>query len=175
MTELTLYYTRCPVPTASGIAYQRRMFDAAFAGTQYAVADLGSLGPEYRDTHYTHSIEYFFREGGGSPPLWAHARGVDSVLLGVTLMEERLGVYVRADDAATDVTGLAGRRLALPTWPRLVFNFWRFAAHKGLTSALAAHDMPADSVRFIDVEEGWDPHERRAVGRADAGQAARCE
>ncbi len=175
MSDLTLFYTRCPVPTASGIAYQRRMFDAAFAGTRYAVAELGSLGPAHRDAHYTHSIERFFREGGGSPPMWAHARGVDSVLLGITLMEERLGVYVRADDRAVDVTGLAGRRLALPLWPRLVFNFWRFAAHKGLASALAAHDMPADAVRFVDVEEGWDPHERRAVGRDDVTNPARCE
>lgn len=173
--DVAIHYTRCPVPTASGIAFQRRMFDAAFAGSGYRVQDLQSLGPAHRDAHYTHSIASFFREGGGSPPMWARARGVDSVLLGITFMEERLGVYVRAGDPARAVPDLAGRRLALPVWPRLVFNFWRFAAEKGLRSALEVHGMSGGDVRFVDVEEGWDPHERREVGRDDPVAPARCE
>jgi ABC-type nitrate/sulfonate/bicarbonate transport system substrate-binding protein len=151
------------------------MFETAFAGSPYHVEDLQSLGPAHRDAHYTHSISSFFREGGGSPPMWARSRGVDSVLLGITFMQERLGVYVRQEDPAADVRDLRGRRLALPVWPRLVFNFWRFAAEKGLHSALRVHDMASDDVHFVDVEEGWDPHERRQVGREDAAAMARCE
>ena len=172
---IPIHYTRCPVPTASGIAFQRGMFDAAFAGSGYRVEDLQSLGPGHRDAHYTHSISSFFREGGGSPPMWARSRGVDSVLLGITFMQERLGIYVRQEDPAADVTDLRGRRLALPVWPRLVFNFWRFAAEKGLLSALRVHDMAPDDAHFVDVEEGWDPHERRQVGKEDPATMARCE
>ena len=172
---MPLYYTRCPVPTASGIAFQRGMFAELFRESGYEVRNLSELGPRGRDVHYTHSIEAFFREGGGAPPVWARANGVDSVVLGITFMEELLGVFVRADDPAGSVADLAGRRLALPAWPRLVFNFWRFAALKGLHSALAVHGLRDDDVEFVDIVEGWDPHERMNVGRNDLDRPARCE
>ena len=172
---IPIYYTRCPVPTASGIAFQRGMFAELFRESGYEVRNLSELGPNGRDVHYTHSIEAFFREGGGAPPVWARANGVDSVVLGITFMEELLGVFVRADDPVESVADLAGRRLALPVWPRLVFNFWRFAALKGLHSALAVHGLRDDDVEFVDIVEGWDPHERSNVGRSDLEQPARCE
>ena len=172
---MPIYYTRCPVPTASGIAFQRGMFVDSFRDSGYEVRDLGELGPHYKDVHYTHAIEAFFREGGGAPPVWARANGVDSVVLGMTFMEELLGVFVRAEDPARSVADLAGRRLGLPVWPRLVFNFWRFAALKGLHSALAVHGLRDEDVEFVDIVEGWDPHERRNVGRSDLAQPARCE
>ena len=170
-----LYYTRCPVPTASGIAFQRRMFESLFRDTHYEVRDLSELGPAHRDSHYTHSVRLFFREGGGAPPLWARAGGVDSVLLGITFMEETLGIFVRAGDPASTISDLAGRRFALPVWPKLVFNFWRFAACKGIVSALRVHEMTLNDIELVDVTENWDPHERRNVKRRDAPSAPRCE
>ena len=174
-TPLPIYYTRCPVPTASGVAFQRGMFAETFQGSGYEVRNLSELGPEFKDTHYTHAIDTFFREGGGAPPVWARAKGIDSVLLGITFMEEMLGVFVRADDPTDNVTELAGCRLALPVWPRLVFNFWRFAAMKGLHSALAVHGLDDRDVEFVDVTEDWDPHERRNVRRDEPVRPARCE
>ena len=151
------------------------MFTELFRGSGYEVRNLSELGPLYKDAHYTHAIEAFFREGGGAPPVWARANGIDSVVLAITFMEELLGVFVRADDPAGGVADLAGRRLALPVWPRLVFNFWRFAALKGLHCALAVHGMRDEDVEFVDIVEDWDPHERRNVGRGDLAQPARCE
>ena len=170
-----IYYTRCPVPTASGVAFQTGMFAEAFEDSIYEVPNIVELGPDRQDVHYTHTIEMFIREGGVAPPVWARANGVDSVVLGITFMEEFQGVFVRADDPVETVAGLAGRRLALPVWPRLVFNFWRFAALKGLVSALTVHDLPVDAVEFVDIVEGWDPSERRNVGRHDLDKPARCE
>ncbi len=63
----------------------------------------------------------------------------------------------------------------MPVWPKLVFNFWRFAVLKGLLSALHGHDVPAADVSFVDIVEGWDPNERRHIGRDDVAAAARCE
>ena len=172
---MPIYYTRCPVPTASGIAFQRGMFAASFQDSGYEVRNLSELGAPYHNVHYTHAIEAFFREGGGAPPVWARANGADSVVLAITFMEELLGVFVRADDPARGVADLAGRRLGLPVWPQLVFNFWRFAALKGLHSALAVHGLSDEDVDFVDIVEDWDPHERRKVGRDDLDQPARCE
>lgn len=176
MTSRTpLYYTRCPVPTASGVAFQTGMFDDTFKESDYVVPNITELGPDHQDVHYTHSIDMFIREGGVAPPVWARANGVDSVVLGITFMEEFQGVFVRTDDPAETIADLSGRRLALPVWPRLVFNFWRFAALKGLTSALAVHDVAPEAVQFVDIVEGWDPSERRNVDQHDLKTPARCE
>ncbi len=154
----TLWYTRCPVPTASGIAFQRNMFGELFAGTDYAVRNISELPKDRWDTHFNHALDASFREGGGSPPIWARANGASTRLLAITFMEEVLGIYVRADDPAQGMPDLAGRRCALPVWPKLIFNFFRFAAEKGFHSALKVHDMDETDVKFVDVVESDDPH-----------------
>lgn len=156
MSDNTIWYTRCPVPTASGLAYQRRTFDELFDGS-YQVRNIKHLGKEQANTHYHHGLASSFREGGGSPPIWAYANGAQTKLLGITFMEERLGIYVRSDDPAVGMQDLAGRRIALPVWPKLVFNFFRFAAEKGFYSALRAHGMSERDVQIVDVEENEDP------------------
>ncbi|HEX4889054.1 MAG TPA: ABC transporter substrate-binding protein [Alphaproteobacteria bacterium] len=149
--KTTIWYTRCPVPTASGIAFQRRMFDDAFAGTDYEVRNIKELGPGHANTHFDHTLDASFREGGGSPPMWARANGRDTQLLAITFMDEILGIFVRADDSARTVADLGGRRLALPVWPKLVFNFMRFAAEKGFHSALKLHGLSERDVTFVDT------------------------
>ncbi|HEX2796318.1 MAG TPA: hypothetical protein VHN38_04485, partial [Immundisolibacter sp.] len=94
----TIWYTRCPVPTASGIAYQRKLFDSEFVGTDCEVRNIKELGRANSDTHFAHTLEDSFREGGGSPPVWARSRGADTSLLGISFVEETLGLFVRADD-----------------------------------------------------------------------------
>lgn len=152
----TIWYTRCPVPTASGVAFQRRMFDDAFAGTPYEVRNIKELGLAGANTHFDHSLDASFREGGGSPPMWARVNGSDTQLLGITFMDEILGIFVRADDSARTVADLAGRRLALPVWPKLIFNFLRFAAEKGFHSALSLHGLSERDVHFVDTVNNED-------------------
>ena len=159
MTTHTLWYTRCPVPTASGIAFQREMFGELFDGTRYAVRNIRELEKSHWDTHFDHSLDMSFREGGGSPPIWARSNGAATRLLGITFMEEVLGVYVRTDDPARTMHDLGGRRCALPVWPKLVFNFFRFAAEKGFRSALDVHDMNERDVKFVDIVESDEPHD----------------
>ena len=167
-SQRCIYYARCPVPTASGIALHRGMFEQQFAGSDVSVVNIGESGAANANAHFTHDLDNFIREGGCTPPIWARSRGARTRLLGITFMREPLGVYVRTDDDIEAVTDLAGRRLALPVWPRLVFNFWRVAAHKGFLSALDDHGMQASDVNFIDVTEDQDPHRRLnlAVGEA---------
>lgn len=151
-SKTTIWYTRCPVPTASGVAFQRKMFDAEFAGSPYEVRNIKELGLERANTHFDHSLDSSFREGGGSPPMWAYINNnSDTQALAITFMDEILGIFVRADDPARTVADLAGKRLALPVWPSLVFNFLRFAAEKGFHSALKLHGLSERDVTFVDT------------------------
>lgn len=152
----SVYYTRCPVPTATGIALATRIFDGLFADIPWTLRDIAELDDEHSDTHYTHSVDRSFREGGGAPPIWARARGADTRLLGVTFMDEMLGIFVRENDPAQNMLDLAGRRIGLPRWPGLAFDFWRFAAEKGFHSALRCHGMRITAVTVVDVVEERD-------------------
>ncbi|ANX03642.1 ABC transporter substrate-binding protein [Immundisolibacter cernigliae] len=164
----TIWYTRCPVPTASGIAYQRKLFDSEFVGTDCEVRNIKELGRANSDTHFAHTLEDSFREGGGSPPVWARSRGADTSLLGISFVEETLGLFVRADDPIHSVRDLAGKRLALPVWPRLVMNFFRFAAKKAFVSALELHGLHEADAAFTDVVETGDHYQLLNPGFADA-------
>jgi ABC-type nitrate/sulfonate/bicarbonate transport system substrate-binding protein len=104
--------------------------------------------------------------------VWARARGAHTRLLGITFMDETLGIYVRDDDPAESVGDLAGRRIGLPRRPGLMFDFWRFAAEKGFRSALRCHEMSWAAVTAVDVIE--DP-DHGAVSAAGEPAPLRCE
>lgn len=167
--KVSVHYTRCPVPTATAIGIEKGFFDVLYADTLYQLRDIEELGCESANAHYTHALDYLFREGGGAPPVWARAGGADSQLLGLTFMEELLGIFVRARDSAETVADLAGRRIGLPVWPALVFDFWRFAAHKGFVSALSRHGLRCADVEFVDIVESAGPNGNRGRRNADAG------
>ncbi len=77
-----IWYTRCPVATASGIAYQRNMFEELFAASGYEVRNLKELGKEKATTHLTHTLADSCREGGALPPLTARQSGADTSWFG---------------------------------------------------------------------------------------------
>lgn len=91
----TIWYTCCPVATASGIAYQRRMFAPIFTGSGHEVRNLKELGRDKAVTHFTQVLPNSVREGGAIPPLWARQNGADSVLVGLTWVAECLCFQAR--------------------------------------------------------------------------------
>jgi ABC-type nitrate/sulfonate/bicarbonate transport system substrate-binding protein len=169
MSDNIIWYTRCPVPTAAGLARQLHAFEEMFQGG-YEVRNIKQLGKTQSNTHFKHNLPSSFREGGGSPPVWAYANGADTKLLGIGFVEEKLGIYVRADDPATGMEGLAGRRVALPDWPKLIFNFFHFAAEKAFYSALRVHGMTMRDVKVVEVVEDQDPADIVNPDYADTNQ-----
>src|SRR5581483_1920523 len=89
----TLWYTRCPVPTATGIAADRGWLAAEFAADGLTVRSLQDEGADVpRDRHFSHALTSLFREGGNVPALWARSRGEPTRLIGLTWIEERQAI-----------------------------------------------------------------------------------
>jgi ABC-type nitrate/sulfonate/bicarbonate transport system substrate-binding protein len=154
----TLWYTRCPVATASGIAFQRLSFDEEFDGSDFVVRNIKELGREKADSHFDHSLADSFREGGAIPPLWARTRGVDTLAVGLTFVADSLATFVRADDKAQRVQDLAGRRCGLPVRPYILIDFMKVNAHKGFYSTLLASGMQESDVKFVEMTINDDMH-----------------
>lgn len=148
----SLYYTRCPVATATGVALEKGFFDLEFDGSDAEFRNIRELGGERMiKSHFDHHLDNSVREGGAIPPIWARSRGADTALLGLTWVQDSLTFFVRADSDIQRFDDLAGRRCSLPLHPKLLTDFMRANTERGFLCALAEHGMSAGDVVFTDT------------------------
>ncbi|WP_019634129.1 ABC transporter substrate-binding protein [Actinomadura atramentaria] len=149
----TLWFTRCPVPTATGVAADLGWLAAEFRADGIAVRSLQDVPPgEAGDRHYTHALPGLVREGGSVPALWARSRGADTRLLGLTWIEERQAVLTRRGETGLR---LGAARLAVPRRD-IAIDFWRAMALAGFAGALALEGAALDDAKTVEVEAAPD-------------------
>lgn len=162
----TIWYTRCPVPTATGIAADLGWLDAEFTPEGIAVRSLQDVSrAEASNFHYTHALDGLFREGGNVPALWARSRGEQTRLVGLTWIEERQVIHVRADSAISEPGQLKGVRLAIPRH-EIEIDFWRAMALHGFSGALGLAGLSLADADLVEVPSGLRPQDRDQTGRA---------
>jgi ABC-type nitrate/sulfonate/bicarbonate transport system substrate-binding protein len=145
----TLWYTRCPVPTASGVAIDTGILGDAFAGGGIEVAPL--LGSSLTEAHFDHRLPTLFREGGNVPALWARARGERTRLLGLVGVPEFQAVLTGPDSGIADVGDLAGRRLILPAHGGERVDFFLAMALRGFDSALRSAGLSLSDCELVSA------------------------
>lgn len=165
----TLWYTRCGVPTAIGIAVQLGWLDKAFASEGIEVRSLrDSEDQEVRNSHFDHHLRFSVRQGGSSPAIWARAEGRKTRVIGLIWTDESQQILTLPGTNIRSVKDLKGRRLALPKrvssrFPRL--DVRGAAALRGYLSALSTESLTEKDVEFVeltgDAEETGGPGGRR--------------
>ncbi len=148
-----LWYTRCPVPTASGIAQHQRWLHGAFAREGITLNSIrDSQDRTVRESHFRHSLPGSFREGGNVPPLWARSRGQDTVVVAITWVDERQLVLVRPDSPIRSVADLRGQRLGvIRKEASELVDVGRAEGLRGLLNALRVSGVGRDEVQWVDV------------------------
>ncbi|MFI6812518.1 ABC transporter substrate-binding protein [Nonomuraea sp. NPDC050328] len=166
----TLWYTRCPVPTASGLAHR----------LGWLADELGEVGvlqdapPEIARHHFDHDLPGLFREGGNVPALAARSEGARTRLIGLTWIEEAQSVLVRPDSGIAGAAGLRGARFALSRWAATrAESFPRAMALHGAKGALGQGGLTLDAVEFVEVEQppgewSWPGLAELTAGAVDA-------
>lgn len=157
----TIWYTRCPVPTASGIAVQKGWLDQAFAPHGIAVTSLRhSADRATRESHFTHTLANSFRQGGNAPAIYARSEGRDTVLIGLQWVPQYEGIIALPESGIRTVGDLAGRRLASPRRVNDKIDFWRSISLQGYHNALSTAGLTLADVTLVDlpvVESFVDP------------------
>jgi ABC-type nitrate/sulfonate/bicarbonate transport system substrate-binding protein len=153
-----LWFTRCPVPTATGIAYKLGWLDDALAGDGIALRTLQEFGSELGRHHYDHSLPSLIREGGNMLAIAARAQAADTKLVGLTWIEESQLIITRPNTGIATAADLAGRRLALPGWsanpiPEHVrgTSIARGMSLAGYKGALASAGLTLDDVNLVET------------------------
>jgi ABC-type nitrate/sulfonate/bicarbonate transport system substrate-binding protein len=112
----TIWFTRCPVPTATGLAYKLGWLDEEFARDGIRIAALQESDPKLRRHHYDHALPALVREGGNMLCLAAHAQGAPTRLVGLTWIDESQSILVRSGSGISEPAHLEGKRLAVPAY-----------------------------------------------------------
>jgi sulfonate transport system substrate-binding protein len=171
-----LWYTRCPVPTTSGIAQHFRWLHNEFAQHGVELKSIrASEEQAVRNSHYDHSQTNSFREGGNVPPIWTRANGRDTAVVGITWVDEEQVILVRPDSDIHNVAELKGRRLGLPRRATRLVDVGRAQDLRGLLTALKLGGLERGDALFVDVvddsdfalrEQGERPKRRHLVADA---------
>jgi ABC-type nitrate/sulfonate/bicarbonate transport system substrate-binding protein len=151
-----LWYTRCPVPAASGVAFQLGWLSAAFADEGIEIEALQDAPPDLIRHHFDHDLVGLFREGGNVPAIAARAAGAPTRLIGLTWIEEGQSIVVRPEPGIRTAADLRGKRVGIPAWAATpAESFPRAMALHGFQQALQLGGLTLDDVEIVELE--WTP------------------
>lgn len=171
----TLWYTRCPAPTAASVAIRQGWLEEEFAPDGIPVRSIAEAPDEAtRLAHYSHDHPALFRFGGYVPPLQAMARGVDLRIIGLNWHDRVAGFYTLPEHPlaarrAEGAMALKGARIALPIRKRDTTDWWRATVLAGIEHLMAVSGMAKDDITVVPIEI-----DRAYYDDATAGPEARA-
>jgi ABC-type nitrate/sulfonate/bicarbonate transport system substrate-binding protein len=148
----TLWYTRCPVPTASGIAIQLGHIDAEFASDGLDIRSLASSPDDrVRASHYLMFGTDLFRHGGNTPPIVATSRGAELTIVAFSWTYSRQPVLTLPNSGIQTAADLKGKRLALARRVNDPVDFWYYLTLRTYSKVLAAAGLTLDDVELVEL------------------------
>lgn len=154
MSLSSVWYTRCPAPTPLSIAHQLGWIDRHFQACGVAVRSIrDSNDPVVRQSHFTHALDYSFRQGGNIPPIWARSGGRETRVVGITTTDEFQAIIALPASGIRSGADLKGRRLGVPRKPNeTIVDFQRATALKGIVSALSLEGLTHEDVELVYLD-----------------------
>jgi ABC-type nitrate/sulfonate/bicarbonate transport system substrate-binding protein len=166
----TVWFTRCPVPTAFAIAVKLGWLAEEFERHGTALRSLAtSKEDSVRQSHFAHTQANSLRHGGGIPPLISRSRGGDLRVVGLSLSWSPQRVLALPGSGIRSAKDLAGRRLSIPRRINDSIDFWRATVLRGFDRALAQAGLSFGDVTQVDLPIGrrFIDDSTSGTGRAD--------
>jgi len=153
MTLDTLWYTRCPVPTAFSVATRLGWLDEEFAHDGIRLSSLAtSTDPTVRQSHFEHTLPNSLRHGGGIPPLYARRQGGDLRIVGFSLGHSVQRILALPGSGIHTIRDLAGKRLGVQRRVNDAIDFWAATTLRGYDLILKQATLSAADVTLVDIK-----------------------
>jgi len=147
-----IWFTRCPVPAASGVAWALGWLTEDFAQDGIDVAWMREDALHLVQPGAGGQGRMLFREGGNIPALAARALGAPTRVIGLTWIDERQAIMVRPGSQIFEPADLKGLRVALPGYSATRGrSILRGMSLHGVKNALAIAGLGLGDVTFVDV------------------------
>jgi len=148
----TIWYTRCPVPTAFSIAVHLGWIEEGFRRDGIALRSLASSQDRaVRQSHFGHSQENSLRHGGNIPPIVSRAGGGDPRVVGLSRTGSAKLVLALPESGIRSAEDLKGKRLSVPRRLNDPIDFWRATIHRGFGVALESVGLSWKDAIAVDV------------------------
>jgi ABC-type nitrate/sulfonate/bicarbonate transport system substrate-binding protein len=146
-----VWYTPCPVPSASNIAVAKGWLQDEFKEAGVRLSHISTLPVRDWFIHQTHKHPRFFRDGGNIPPIWAKSDGADTKVIGMVLCNRGQAILVKKDSQIKSVKDLKGKKVALLRRLGNIIDFARAATKRAILMSLKVHGLKESDIQFIDI------------------------
>ena len=155
----TLWYTRCPVPTAFGIAVQQGLLEQEFANDGLEIRSIQESNQrEVRASHFDHTQPNSVRQGGNIPAIWTRANGRETRLLGLTWTDEYQAIITLPSSGIVSAKDLVGRRVSIGHNPSGIIDVGRAQSLRGYANALKTVGHTLQDLQLVEYHEDRDTH-----------------
>jgi ABC-type nitrate/sulfonate/bicarbonate transport system substrate-binding protein len=148
----TIWYTRCPVPTAFSIAIALGWIDAEFRRDGIAFRSLAtSTDRDVRQSHFVHSQLNSLRHGGNIPPIVSRSRGADLKIVGLSPTGSAKLVLALPQSGIRSAADLKGKRLSIPRRINDPIDFWSTTVRLAFTVALTTAGLGWSDIIPVEI------------------------
>jgi ABC-type nitrate/sulfonate/bicarbonate transport system substrate-binding protein len=144
-----IFHTVCPVPVASILG---RVEEGFRNSSGVDIKPVRAVSDRFaRESHFTHSLDNLFRQGGNAPALYAKSSGAQTRLVALSYSPQYQGLLVLPDSDIKELGDIRGKRLALPRRVREPIDFWRSISLQGYENALRTVGLSLNDVTLVDL------------------------
>src|SRR4051812_46033505 len=176
ITVKNISVTRCPVPTASSLAFDRGLLHKELEKIGILAVDLNQKRDiPLHKAHFNHSMPYLVREGGNIPALWARSTGRDTRLVALSWVDEYQAILTLPNSGIFKPADLSGRRIGIPRHRYLEMDFRAAQALRGVQNALGLVGLTLEDVELVNLEAPNEGRRDTWKTEADALQSRKVD
>jgi ABC-type nitrate/sulfonate/bicarbonate transport system substrate-binding protein len=151
-SHLDAWFTRCPTPSAFGIALQLGWLEREFASEPEISfrALQTSQDPKVHQSHYAHTQPNSFRHGGNYPAIWAHSSGANTRVIGLSWRAGSHTILALPGSGLKSAADLKGKRLLVVRRPNEDIDFIYATALRTYEVALKSVGLTLDDVKLVE-------------------------
>lgn len=151
-SHLDAWFTRCPTPSAFGLALQLGWIEEEFADDEEITfrALQTSKDPKVHQSHYAHTQPNSFRHGGNYPAIWAQSSGANTRVIGLSWRAGSHTILALPGSGLKTAADLKGKRLLVVRRPNEDIDFIYATALRTYEVALKSVGLTLDDVKLIE-------------------------